>query len=411
MSFNRSTPEAFVVRAVPAAIVALMVAVLLRPLAAAEYGIAEFDMTFREEHVRALCVPVEFAGKEYRFQIDTGLSHTTFDSRLRPLLSRQTGRSKYLTMRGATRQSNYGAPPGIIGGVRLPPLNQVCCEDLTSTVSALGVRIDGVLGADALRGVVLQLDFDKKKILFLPTVPPDSGKGMRFMNVGGCPVITASLGRSLETEFVLDTGCNGQGTLSGADFATLSARSELLPAGEMPATVASGRFRAAIAVLKSPFSIAEYKHAGVVFAETRDVGARPNVLGLDFLSCYVVTLDFPHQYVYLKPSRSFDAFRPMADLGGVRLSRGSEGVFVLLVEEGSRAAQKACPNDMLEGINGVSPSILSDAEIVQRITSGTHERRLDFRRPSDGWPWWIILPAQKESATGPQPAARRRFLR
>jgi predicted metalloprotease with PDZ domain len=79
---------------------------------------------------------------------------------------------------------------------------------------------------------------------------------------------------------------------------------------------------------------APFEYRGLIFTE-----AKGNLLGLDFLSRHVVTLDFPHDKLYLKKGKSFDK-SDEAGMCGVSLVH-SEGQVILTGVDKDRPAAKA----------------------------------------------------------------------
>jgi hypothetical protein len=78
--------------------------------------------------------------------------------------------------------------------------------------------------------------------------------------------------------------------------------------------------------------LAEFNHRELIFAKQKE-----NLLGLTFLSRYIVTFDFPSGRLYLKKGKRFDDC-DVQDKSGVHVVRGAERPIVESVDSGSPAA-------------------------------------------------------------------------
>lgn len=355
--------------------------------------LASFKMHFREESPLPLIVPVTIDRHEYRFEIDTGMSHTMFGLHLRPLLGRPHGWALGWTATGSTRLDSFRGPRVYLGDLPLPVLNQVRCHDIKPAERAKGTVCDGILGVDALRDLVVQLDFDMRAIRLLRSAPPDAGERLQFIVPGLVPLVVGTLG-SRERWFQLDTGSNGHLALMKADFDALVKRGDLLPAGARVLTSLSGQRQSRVGVLNTLFGLGSQRRPAIVVNEipNSDLRGTPTAIGLGYMSRFLVTFDFPNNAVYLKPGASISALVPSVDLFGVRLARDENNdIIISSIAENSRAAKWGRAGDVVEAINGEPARKLSDAELVRRLSDCRRERIVDFRRPADGRKTWMKL--------------------
>ena len=359
-----------------------------RALASGDVPLAEFDIEFRDERVHKIVVPVTLASTTYQFEVDTGSTDTTFGERLRPLLRRRTGVARYSAVGSELAEMTYAAPRGSIGAVRLPRNMAVRCHDISAMTRS--PKIDGILGMDALSGSILRLDFDRAKVSFLRDVPSSPGSRLELMRPDHVPTIVGSLDGYGTREFLLDTGFNGHAAINRRDFTTLVTRGRLAPAGAQSFRTAAGNLRSRHGVFDGALSLGRHTHSALAVVELPDDGLPFCLLGLDYLSRYVVTFDFPRNRVYLKPGAQFGTLRPATTLFGVRLARVAGTVVVWSVRERSRAAAYLQPDDVLETINGTAVAGMLDAEIVRRLMDPDRDVKLVFRRPADGAFFWMI---------------------
>lgn len=246
--------------------------------------IAEFDMAFHEERVAPLEVLIKLSGGEYRFAIDTGSSQTTFDNRLLPLLRRNARSSRYFAPGGNRTVDSYRSPAFHMGALRIEPLDDIHCEDLTMLSANGAARMDGVLGMDAIRAFVMALDFDAGKLRFFAKCPDErSAISIPLKRRNGVPVVNAVLGALGPRDFVIDTGCNIEAALSDDLFRTLARSEKLFLVGNVDATSAMGTHGLRLGVLESTLELGHCKVRNMVVCELPISEQRFNVLGLDYL--------------------------------------------------------------------------------------------------------------------------------
>lgn len=402
-------------------VVCIAIANATSPALAEDAVLAEFAISLNQEIVDPILVPVAFGERQYRFELDTGAAVTTFDSRLEGLL-RRTGKAIGVVVPGgATVVDAYRAPRGAIGAVGLAPLDQVCCQDIGLGSASPTQKVDGVLGVDALKGCILKFDFDKAQLSFLRSVPADSGVRIDLDRRRNLPTIMGVLGQYGSRSFVIDTGFNLDVMLGRGDFAAVLTRGNLLLAGNVGATTEAGSMNIRLGALSGTLTVGGHTHTALSVGEMPGAGnnasgdapnalENTNLLGLNYLSRYVVTLDFAHFAVYLKPGASFRALRVPRGLQGIRLVRQGDRIVVLSVREGSKTAVVATPGDVLHTINGASAAGMSESEVVRRISDMTNELELVFAPVSEGRRSWALTfgarPAALETSAKPDDPSR-----
>ena len=247
-----------------------------------------------------LVVAVRLAdGGELPFVLDTGSLTTIFDKSLEPMLGRRLEVDDLTLPRGKTEGDIYAAPRLYLGHTRLMTLaTKVMAIDLEQP---RGHRIAGILGMDVLGHYCLQLDFEHRKIHFLPQ------QALRRTDVGAAyPLIYSNQGLSEPKGFdplmchsslvggkaglmLVDTGCNIDG---------LFQRRQFQQARRQPGASLVGSNTVAIPSIV--WDGGTYTNLFIDLWPAKTSFLKADLLGLAFLARHLVTLDFPDQVMYLK---------------------------------------------------------------------------------------------------------------
>ncbi len=191
----------------------------------------------------------------------------------------------------------YAAPDAWLGKFSFRPQEWVLGSDLSMLRKASGCEINGVIGMDFLARHIIQINFDTGVVSFLDCLPADPGQALPITPDRAGPCVPAYLpGRTTPEKFLVDTGSVFFGNLKPELLTTLASERKARIVG---ATNTVGLVGTEI---KHKWQIESLTVAGfscrdVVMAQTED-----NLLGLGFLSSYLVTFDFPKGMMYLKKS-------------------------------------------------------------------------------------------------------------
>jgi hypothetical protein len=226
----------------------------------------------------------------------------------------------------------FDTPEAFLGPLNLRDSGKVICLDHRMFSLISGREISGALGMNFLKKYVIQIDFDRGRILFIqPTDSPNPNWGEEYLityGSQGLPYIKGTIVNSINVIFLIDTGLNYSGDLETKIFKNLKERVTKLSkdlvqvAGE---TIQEMSFRT------DNLSIGSLKYQGLILNVSNS-----SRLGLQFLSRHIVTFDFPNSKVYFKKGRNFKK-ADEADMSGLHLLRTSKGTIVHSIDKDSPA--------------------------------------------------------------------------
>jgi hypothetical protein len=279
-----------------------------------------------------LIVPVTIQGKQYPFIVDTGASLTVYDTTLLPLLGPCIGSVTVSTPRGNTKMNQYTAPEASVGKLPLPRTGPVLVSDQTMLWPRNEVDVRGVLGMDFLKQYVVRIDFDGGTLTFQSRL--GQGEGHRFPlhsgHVKDAPFVDADVsGMGPPERFLVDTGCRGKIFLVEDLFSSLVTLNKV----EWVTNQISSTGKTAWGHLTT-LKMGRLEHRRLLVSTCRG-----SVLGLDFLSRYCATFDFPAGYLYLQKGKRFDK-ADVLNRTGLCLERRS-GKTVISVLHPDSPAEKA----------------------------------------------------------------------
>jgi hypothetical protein len=333
----------------------------------------ELPMILHGNHV---FVPVTLDGSvEAEFLLDTGAGATC----LMPRLARELGLETEGNLgavgvggTGSSRLSHLGRLR--VGGLELRD-QRVVVIDLSGLEEAEGRAIDGVLGYDFFRRVVVDLDYEGRKVLLHDPKRHRPGPGAVRLPLSlefNIPVVRATLEDSLEAPFIVDTG-NAHDLLLHFDFVREHA---LLRPSRPSALISSmgvgGRERMALVHMESlrlgPLEIRDL----LVVLPRNDRGASgidlaAGNIGGGVLRRYRVAFDYDGGEMILYPPGGAQPVVSV-EISGAILEQESGGLRVLMVLEGSPAETAGLsPGDLVLELAGRDCS---------RIDRGTLEELL-----------------------------------
>jgi hypothetical protein len=320
-----------------------------------------------------LLLPVTFGEKKYLFVLDTGSAITVYDTSLP--LGKPKGKAEVETSNGNTIAELFDAPDASVGGLSLRVGPHVLGADLSRLRQVTGHEIAGILGMDFLGKYVVQIDFDRGKVLFLRAAGPKSGQAVPFSRQKQGPQVKVDMpGLERPETFLVDTGSSGYGRLKKELAEGLAKEGNAKKVGDgltvtLSETMPHRKWQVEY------LSLGGFRHRDAVLAESQD-----NILGLGYWSRYVVTFDFPNSMMYLKRGNAFDR-PPDLDRSGLHLLRVQGETVVHSVDAGSPAAVSGVrPNDVIVKIAGERADQSRLFTLRRHLCSDSKELQVAIRR-------------------------------
>jgi hypothetical protein len=337
----------------------------------------------------ALLVPVTVSGKEYLFLVDTGTTVTQFD---RTLL---TGKPKHETeirddMAGDCSMPLYDVPTATLGRQDLkeqlskPPSptdwpmsygwidprdeSGIHGYDFSRFREVSGREIYGLIGMDFLHNFALQIDFDKGELLLLrkASSPRDADSFKLYYDELGRPLVSCGICDWGEAHFLIDTGCMDTGRLE-SELAKGLIQAKMARRGGSTRYASFCREGTYDEVLLASFAMGSHETVNLTLTE-----GGTSCLGLEYLSRFIVTFDFPSKLLYVTEGKAFGR-RDGRSLSGLHLVRKNGRIIVDLIDADSPAERSGLnTGDTLLTIDerDVSKTSLDDLRRVFRQERG-----------------------------------------
>jgi hypothetical protein len=327
------------------------------------------DVAFVDGGVRAtlaieviqntIVVPVNVDGHALRFILDSGGVTLLLAETVARLGLRSEGRLEAAGAGGRSVSAGFVRVQRLVIGEAVVLANQLVHElAMPGASDVLGVRVDGLLGADLFRRLVLRIDYERQSLTLLrPQVEPEAGWGERLALTffAHIPCVDAVLDGQ-PGQFWLDTGNSGA--------VLLHAR----PGGMQPALVSAvttvgwgvgGAIRGRLA--RGTRLVLGHTEIDAPALRVLDGGegalSTPGLagnLGGAILSRFVVTFDYARNAVWLAPNGRFGAPFPL-DRSGLRIHAHAGGFVVVAVMAGSPADEAGLRvGDVIVAVAGVA---------------------------------------------------------
>lgn len=314
--------------------------------------LAEFPF---DPDLGVIVVPILRGDQVLPCVVDSATTGTILDAAFKPSLGTPVRARIVRTPHGAMEVEEFRLPPLRLGSVVLPESLGVC-TDLTPLRQALHVEVSGIVGMSILGRFVVQLDFDANVARFWEaSCVPSPAWGMPLhigIGAGGIPRIVAAVGDCLPTDFVVDTGNSGAGDLEGSQFQAYRSAGHLRTHGGIAVvSTVRGRSPADQGVLDR-FSIGVFEQRDLEFT-----AGDCNRIGMQSLQRFIVTFDFPHNVMYLRPrSGTHSSPEPM----GMHANWLDDQLTILAIDPASRAeAAELKVGDVIVSIQGQPASGLN----------------------------------------------------
>jgi hypothetical protein len=316
-------------------------------------------------------IRTDWNSKPADFVFDTGCTSSILDSTAFPSLTKATDPVAYDTPAGQMTQVLYQPPNLNIGPLRLADGGLVVRSDLSMFRTLLGRPVAGLLGNDLCRNLVVQIDFDDGEILFLKPDDrphPEWGTPIQIESAKTPHGLDNQYARvrviidGFEDLFIVDSGLILGGNLPTDGF------DQILDATTRPVArrlsyslkgVTTQRFT------RTPqFALGGLYYHDLIFGEDYGWEGR---LGLSFLSRHLVTLDFPHAKLYLKPGKAFNRRDDWDDVTGMSLSRSTKSIILTISPNSPAYSAGLRDGDVLTQINGNDANSYTSSDLLRLL--------------------------------------------
>jgi PDZ domain/Aspartyl protease len=336
--------------------------------------VATFHFTPADEMV---LIKTTWDGKPADFIFDTGSSTSLLDSTIFTSLTLAHDQATGKTANGDRVEELYNPPDLSLGPLHLAGAGPVVRMDLSAVRAQLDRPVIGLWGCNVWHKLVAQIDFDNGELRFFEpddfphpewgnAIPLETPQGLDQREIGQSAYVRLTIG-PFEDLFMIDTG-NTQGGAIPTDGFDRILHATTRPVASAPAVTANGT--ATIRNLRTPeFILGENHYRDQIFVATTNWFGG---LGLDFLSRHLVTIDFPHARLYLKPGKAFNRHDTFTT-SGMDLKRQQGQTVVTITPKSPADLAGLRDGDILLKVNGKDAASyeLFDLRELLRSKEGT----------------------------------------
>lgn len=250
-----------------------------------------------------LFVYVTFKGKELKFVLDTGASAHVFGSHLTPLIDGEITEELNFSVCGAQDLRVQGTSDSV--------RRKGLIKDLTELSSALGCRIDGILGMPFLENRVLVLDFDRQQLKIESVRNVQEGNKFEILyDDFARPYLADATLAHLPVVLLIDTGATHPITIQPELFECCSAIHGIENVQESTQITINGN-------RKTKLGIARELTLGQIICTRVPVSeSDSDCIGISFLQRFHVTMDFACHKLILSPRANPEAPKRLSDNPG-----------------------------------------------------------------------------------------------
>ena len=368
-------------------------------------GAAEVTVPFRllNNHIY---VSAKVNGKgPYTFIVDTG-GHNLIGPRLAAEVGLKTVGAAAMSGAGEkTAQSGFTHVDEIaVGAVKLH--NQLGFVAPIYDASIEGIAVDGMVGFELFRRFAVRIDYGHHTITFTdPTRFDATGAGLviPFVFYDHLPMVSGLIA-DLPARFDIDTGSRSEVDITGPFVKAHNLRARFSKG--VSAVTGWGVGGASHSYVVRLPSLTFGNAAPVtnpVAGLSEDKGGSisdPNYegnIGGGFLKRFVVTFDYAHQKMYLKPASPAPVDAGTFDRAGMWINASADGYVVTEVSSGGPAARAGLKvGDVITTLNGsaVRTEGLSDARVLLRSEPPGTKVELSLKRAGASQKVTLVLADQ-----------------
>ena len=327
----------------------------------------------------------------FTFIVDTG-GHTLLGPRLVGEVGLKTVGQAAMSGAGEkTAQSGFAHVDEIaLGGVRMR--NQLGFVAPIYEKSIEGIDVDGMVGFELFRRFAVRIDYGHHTLTLTNPArfdPTGAGLVIPFVFYDHLPMVTGEIA-DLPARFDIDTGSRSEVDITGPFVKAHQLRARFAKGvSAVTGWGVGGPSRSYVVRLPSLTLGNAPPVMGPVAGLSEDKGGSisdPNYegnIGSGFLKRFVVTFDYAHQKMYLKPAKPAPVDVGNFDRAGMWINAGPEGYVVTEVAAGGPAAHLGIQvGDVITELNGVAARTegLSDARSLLRSKPAKTPVELSLKR-------------------------------
>jgi PDZ domain/Aspartyl protease len=255
-----------------------------------------------------------------------------------------------------------------------------------------GIPVDGMVGFELFRRFAVRIDYGHDTLTLTNPArfdPTGAGLVIPFVFYDHLPMVSGRIDE-LPARFDIDTGSRSELDITGPFVKAHNLRSRFSKGvSAVTGWGMGGPSHSYVVRLPSITLGSAAPVANPVAGLSEDKGGSisdPNYegnIGSGFLKRFVVTFDYAHQKMYLKPAKPAPVDAGCFDRSGMWINAGPEGFVVTEVSAGGPAARAGIRvGDVITGLNGapVRAAALSDARSLLRSKPAGTKVELSLKR-------------------------------
>jgi hypothetical protein len=257
-----------------------------------------------------------------------------------------------------------------------------------------GIRVDGMFGFEFFRRFAVQIDYGRKLLTITDPKrfdPTGAGTAIPFVFYDHLPMVRGLLD-TLPARFDIDTGSRSEVDITGPFTAAHELRSRFSKGVSAVTGWGMGGPSRSYVVRLPSLTLGSLRVDSPVAGLSEDKGGSisdPNYegnIGSGFLKRFVVTFDYAHQMMYLRPITPAPVDAGRFDRAGMWINSAPTGYVVTdVAAEGPAAHAGIHVGDIITRLDGAAPRFdgLSDARILLRSRPAGTQIEVELQRGTE----------------------------
>lgn len=298
-------------------------------------------------------------GKPVEIMLDSGAGTTVADSAFAASIGLSGGPPFSVRGAGGDAQGRMASDVTIAAGPLTLAKTNVVLLDLHDISQSIGRPIGLILGRNAFEAGIVDIDFERRELRFLPAagfVPPKGAVRLPMTSGHGIRKIPVAIGGSAPIDAEIDLGNGGTFLVSRAAWEAAPAVSSLPFARSQAGGVGGMRDRRMVTIPAITVAGQRFKDVPASLNESAgDVPVSGANIGIGLLQRFRLAFDYANAALYLTPVPAALAAPMPKDRLGLRFEMAGNRLRVAYVSPDGPAAQAGWrKDDMIASINGVA---------------------------------------------------------